>query len=659
MRIGRLLLLVFGGLCTAQDVSKLPEWAQEVARAAVQEPAPAGADAWVLLERMHVGYRGAGELSVRRQRLVKVLTEAGIGHTGYSMAGITGATKVERLKGWNIRVDGQVQRLEKEDTALLSQSRGDALTTENITIAMVPRVANGSVVAYESVESITYPMGPAHSSHVMGALPIFRWEFHCAKEEGVFTRLPDVSLVLEPRHLSPLLREVQVDPGKSVVALRVPALPKDEAGWPTKRPFLPEVRIRALDPGHRIGWNLRDWDGLARSVASDVLARAKATGAANLKGKTPAQGLAELHAWMAKDLAYKQVYLTPERGWLPEWPQETFRKRYGDCKDLACFALAEVAELGLRGYPVLARVSDGIVEEDEGASPYLFNHLIVAFRLDKSMAFPAEVETRKGRFLITDPTDTLTPLGSLSAVYSGQRVLICTPEGAEWVTIPDGAIPKSSREIVLKGQVDSQGSLSATLIWRELGCAGPLHAYVAREGTRRLREHLLSDWLDLPPQASLEVMRVGDPKIINQPFELELKLVRPGALKMVGSEIFLELPAFPQPPGRIQRPGRPRILPVQLGPMNPISYKAELTLDRPLFPLLPERVLDTPIRKASWKASVTQVGESARLQLVLDMTRPLVLYAYDEREKGVKDAKADRTACAEFLDMARTFRRTP
>ena len=134
------LSLLLAPALVAQSLSKLPTWAREPAMAALDEPAPE-ADAWVLLDRTEFAYRGDGEIRKRHVRVVRVLTERGLDQGLFVAHGLGWKTSVlKRLKGWNLRPDGELETLERDYTVTVAAGNRRA---DTLTVGQLPRVAKG------------------------------------------------------------------------------------------------------------------------------------------------------------------------------------------------------------------------------------------------------------------------------------------------------------------------------------------------------------------------------------------------------------------------------------------------------------------------------------------------------------------------------------
>jgi hypothetical protein len=644
----------------AQDFSRLPDWAQPHALAASTEPAPAEADAWVLFERTEVAYAGDGEIRTRRLMLVKVLSERALGVGVFTIQGLGGkASRVKRLKGWNLRPDGEVTKLDQDRVVTVDNASDAEASTDTLTAAALPRVAKGSLVAFESLQIIEHPMGPVAADTIMGSYPIRRWELEPAKQEGWFTNLKKVEIRVDRRHFEPWLTNVSTLGDLGLAVDRVPALPKDEAYHPAAHNVLPSVNVRFLDPDLKgmPPWN--DWNANAAWMHTQYAAKLQGPPLPELKGKDLKADLQALTSWMARELHYRQVYLSPERGWIPLDAAEVGRRKYGDCKDLSCFLMTQVKQLGAEVRPALARIMAGVVEPEEPPSLGVFNHVIAAIHLDRSLGFAAEVDTAKGRFLLIDPTDRFTPLGLLGEVHRDGRVLICTPEGGLWVSIPASAIHSSSVQISLRGEVDGKGSLKASMMIVETGDAWGMRAVAQARGAKQLRDYVLGKLVDLPPTATLEIIKMGDPMDLDKPFSTEIELRHPEGFRRSGNEAVLAPLGWRILPSQAQKPGIPRRYPL-LQLLSPgLDYSAVIQVPFKSVPVMPSLTGTSPFRAYAWSAAAEPEGIGTRLTLHLRHDSKQAFFDFDRREEGVAAAKKDRAHVKNLLADALAFKVSP
>lgn len=148
----------------------------------------------------------------------------------------------------------------------------------------------------------------------------------------------------------------------------------------------------------RYGWqrvieysDFQDWAKISRQFAP--MYAKSATLPANSPLKAEARRIATAHRGpldraaaalklVQQDVRY--IYVGLEDGNLkPATAEETWKRRYGDCKGKTALLLALLAELGIEAKPVLVNNSEG----DDGLeqrlpSPKLFDHVLVRARVD-------------------------------------------------------------------------------------------------------------------------------------------------------------------------------------------------------------------------------------------------------------------------------------
>lgn len=640
-----------GLVLSAQDFSRLPAWAAGAAQAAQSDPVPENAEAWVLLERTEIAYAGDGEIRIRRQQLWKILEERGTRYSAFTIYGLGGkASRVKRLKGWNLRPDGEVVKLDSESVVSSNDASEEEFSTTTFTGASLDRVMKGSLVAFESLESIRNPIGPVADASLMGNLPIRVWELEVAKQEGWLTNLQAVEIKIDRRHFQPWVTKTEDLAGGGLRIMGLLPIPTDEGAHPDFSEILPVVQVRFLDPKRPLAAMWSSWDANARWVSEIFLPACQPSGVIVMKGKTGVEGLREIWAWMRRELTYKAVYLSPERGWVPESSVEVGRKRYGDCKDLTAFLLGEARSLGLAGVPVLARIGRGALSADEPPFPR-FNHVIAGLRMEASLGLPAEVETPKGRYLLVDPTDFHTPIGFLSNAHAKGRLMICLPTGAVWVEVPDQAILPQRMAVELKGDVVG-GELRGNMVLRESGNYWGLRSAARRGGGKAVHDLLLKDHLDLPPTSHSKVESFSDPLDLDHPLEVTLHVDHPTAFRIQGGEGHLTDLGIPWVPGTIQRVSKPRRYPVESRLSGDLSYRAELKFTVPVKPFLPVRSGESPFRSFTWTSLAVPDGQGTMLKLSLEHRYTPARFGLEALDQGLKAWKQDRSLIKNLRDDA-------
>ena len=71
------------------------------------------------------------------------------------------------------------------------------------------------------------------------------------------------------------------------------------------------------------------------------------------------EAIQRTHRDMSKHLIYKQVYLSPKRGWIPIQGDLGYDRAFGDCQDMVSRLTFQLADRDIGVFPALTGVSSG------------------------------------------------------------------------------------------------------------------------------------------------------------------------------------------------------------------------------------------------------------------------------------------------------------
>ena len=113
--------------------------------------------------------------------------------------------------------------------------------------------------------------------------------------------------------------------------------------------------------------------------------------------------LLQARDWVQRNIRYFSVSMG-EHSHRPHLPDETLGRRYGDCKDKTVLLLALLRELGIESWPVLINAGwrEGLATFLP--SPFAFDHIIVAARLDDEVVWIDPTLTQQGGRALADIT---------------------------------------------------------------------------------------------------------------------------------------------------------------------------------------------------------------------------------------------------------------
>jgi hypothetical protein len=189
---------------------------------------------------------------------------------------------------------------------------------------------------------------------------------------------------------------------------------------------------------------------------------------------SPLSKMFALAQFMQNDIRYVGIWLGIG-GWQPHSAAEVFAHRYGDCKDKATLFSTMLNEVGIESYYVVIDSERGSVTPSIPPHLGLFDHMIVAIRLPEGISDARLVATvqhpKLGKLLIFDPTDELTPFGSLHGELQASYALLVTPDGGELIKMPQLPTASSGTIRTAKLNLDAKGGLKGEVHEERVGDA--------------------------------------------------------------------------------------------------------------------------------------------------------------------------------------------
>jgi hypothetical protein len=151
-------------------------------------------------------------------------------------------------------------------------------------------------------------------------------------------------------------------------------------------------------------------------------------------------------------------------GYQPHLATDVFSKQYGDCKDKANLMRAMLRVAGIESHMVLIFSGDRNYVRAEWASPYQFNHAVIAIAVPNTVSGPALlIHPVLGRLLIFDPTDSETPAGDLPDYEQGSFALIAAGAKGDIARMPLAPPETNRTDVSVTGTLAPDGSLDAAI----------------------------------------------------------------------------------------------------------------------------------------------------------------------------------------------------
>ena len=180
-------------------------------------------------------------------------------------------------------------------------------------------------------------------------------------------------------------------------------------------------------------------------------------------------------------------------GYQPHAAADTFRVRYGDCKDKATLLSAMLAAVGIRSTWVLVDTNRGMMSSE--APSMMGNHMIAAIELPRDytpQSMYSIVTAKSGkRFLIFDPTWEKTPFGHLERELQGSDALLVDGADSQVIRLPVLAPQQNLVERKASFQLAADGALAGTVQEQETGDIARNRRYLFAEGTGKKQQEAL------------------------------------------------------------------------------------------------------------------------------------------------------------------------
>lgn len=149
-----------------------------------------------------------------------------------------------------------------------------------------------------------------------------------------------------------------------------------------------------------------------------------------------------------KHLQKKNRYVAIEMGlagWQPQFADQVYKNRYGDCKDLSTYMISILNVAGIKSHPALALTrDDGIVNTAQPSNQ--FNHCIVCVPLEKDTVW-------------LECTSTYDDMEDMPYTIEDIDALVVSDEKGELIHTPQKKFNQNSMISVFNGTIEITGDL--------------------------------------------------------------------------------------------------------------------------------------------------------------------------------------------------------
>jgi hypothetical protein len=487
--LSRVVAPVMGLMCFWLSVpdsqaASAPDWM----RAQLTAPLPQHddkADAVILYQETVLTVTSNGKIKRLNRQVAKILRPGGQDRAKPRFY-FDPKSPITSLHGWSIPPDGKEYEVKERDainSADIDVEGGELVSDFRMKLLPIPGAQVGTVIAYE-VEKELNPEILADDWSVQSIIPI--------REERFTLILPD-GWSYESNWLNHAAQAPSsVGANQWRWTLNDVAAVKIEPLMPPWQGIAGRMVVSLVPPGGKNS-GIKSWNDIGawyirlindRRNASPAIKQKVAELTAN--SSTTLAKIKALAKFVQTEIRYVAIELGIG-GHQPHPAADIFRNRYGDCKDNATLLSAMLKEIGVESFYVLINTERGAVSAS--TPPNLeFNHAILAILLPADVdgaALPAHLSHSKwGQLLFFDPTDTLTPFGSLRGELQANFALLVGQNGGELLQLPQLSPELSGVTRIAKMELDDNGTLHGEVNEVHVGGSGAQQRALMRSAQR-------------------------------------------------------------------------------------------------------------------------------------------------------------------------------
>ena len=453
-----------------------PAWMHEQANAPMP-PHDERANAVILLEETTLTLQPNGKIIKRDRQVVRILRPDGESR-GTIPFYFTPTSPILELHAWSIPPMGKDYVLtakEAIESAVIDVDGGELISDLRVRTLRIPAATVGSVigyeVAYEETTNIladdwdfqdTVPVGEAR--YIL-RLPS-GWSYH-----STWLNHADVPPTEGPsqwnwslKNLDPVRIEYEMPPWRGIAG---------------------RMAVTLIPPGGDVS-RLTSWNEIGSWYSDLTAGRTAASNAikqkvAELTASAPTM-LAKIQAlanFVQNDIRYVAIELGIG-GYQPHFAADVFSHRYGDCKDKAGLLHSMLKEIGVDSYFVIINTERGSVSAATPPNLY-FNHAILAIALPAGLENADSLKARivhpnLGQILFFDPTDPMTPLGSLRGALQANFGMLVTQNGGELIELPQLSVDTSGVARDGENDIGSEWNAAGATSRKHTSAIRPLHS---------------------------------------------------------------------------------------------------------------------------------------------------------------------------------------
>jgi hypothetical protein len=491
-----LVLVLVSPVAAASDDA--PGWLQQAAGLKVP-PYQKDVPAVILLNRRQTTVGQDDRISTVTTFAIRILLREGRGYALAQQFYESDAGKVREMHAWLIRPSGQVKRYGKDETLDAIEDSNDVYNESRIKIIDASKDADaGAVFGYQ----ITTEERSIFSQDVFGfqsnRLPTLASSYSLTLPQGWRA----IGITFNHESIEPV-----VSASNYTWEIRdIGPIPL-EPGSPRVSSLAPRLAVSFFPPGDTQATSLQtysNWAEVSRWVsllhepqwAPDTAITGKVR-ELTIGAKTELEKIRAIARYV-QSIRYISIQIGVSRGggMRPHTAAEVFAKSYGDCKDKANLMRAMLKVLDIPAYPVAIYSGDPGFVREEWASPFQFNHCIIAIKVrDETQAAAVVTDSKLGRLLIFDATDDDTPLGDLPEHEQGSFALLLAAQAGTLMRMPVMPPQANGLERQIEATLAADGLLTAKIHEKSLGSWASGYRSTFRRQSRPDYMKIIEGWI--------------------------------------------------------------------------------------------------------------------------------------------------------------------
>lgn len=409
----------------------VPDWVRQAA-AQPLGTYPPETKAVVLLDQTDYTVAAPGDYIEHSRWIVKILRPDGR-EEGNLGVDLSRGEKVNYLHAWTLDASNHEYELKQKD--FVEKSFPSFVLYEDIRFltATAPSAGPGSVVAFEF---------EAHRHSYSNQINQFFQEPNPVREVKISLSLPTGWEFKDSWPSESAVKPTEVSPGHWEWTAHDLSGIDPEPMMPERFVLLGRLAIAYFPPGET--GNMASWSALGHWYAGLTSGRRDPTPEIVQEVEHLTSGKADfdsklriLTAYLQSEIRYVAIEIGIG-GYQPHPASDIYRYQYGDCKDKATLLSSMLQVAGIKSNYILIDTDRGFV--NPSVPSVWFNHAILAIEIPadaKTMQYRSTVAAKDGKhYIIFDPTDEYTPVGSLRAELQNSYALLVTESGGELIRTP-------------------------------------------------------------------------------------------------------------------------------------------------------------------------------------------------------------------------------